>query len=62
MVRVTDKVGLLWYCAACNQALADVQDVTYDVALLKFIVHGLLPEGLYEPARVEHAAHFLHWW
>ena len=56
-----DEVGLPWYCAACNRALADVRDVTRDVALLKFIVHGVLPEGLYEAARVEHAARFLHW-
>ena len=60
-MRAADEVGLPWYCAACDRALADVQDVTRDVALLKFVVHGVLPEELYEAARVEHAARFLHW-
>ena len=62
MVHASDEEGLPWYCAACNQALADVRDVTHDVALLKFIVHVVLPEGLYKAAKVEHAARFLHWW
>ena len=62
IVRAADEVGLPWYCAACNWALATVRDVTCDVALLKLVVHGMLPEGLYEAARVEHAARFLHWW
>ena len=62
MMRAADEVGLPWYCAACDRALADVQDVTRDVALLKFVVHGVLPEGFYEAARVEHAARFFHWW
>ena len=61
MVRATDEVDLPWYCAACNSALADVWDVTCDVALLKFFVHRVLPEGLYEAARAEHAARYLHW-
>ena len=61
MACAADEVGLPLYCAACNRALADVWDVTRDVALLKFIVYGVLSEGLYGPARVEHAAHFLHW-
>ena len=38
-----------------------MRDITRNVALLKFVVHGVLPEGLYEAARVEHAARFLHW-
>ena len=36
-------------------------DVTCDVALLKFAMHGVLPEGLHEANRVEDAARFLHW-
>ena len=60
-MRSADEVGLPWYCAARNQALADVWDVTHDVALLKFIAHGVLPEGLYEAAGAEYAARFLHW-
>ena len=59
-MHAADEVALPWYCAACDWALADVQDFTRDVALLKFIVHGVLPEGLYEAARVEHAARFLY--
>ena len=61
IVRAADEVGLLWYCAACDWALAAVRDVTHNVALLKFVVHWVLHEGLYEAARVEHAARFLHW-
>lgn len=37
IVHAADEVGLLWYCAACDWALADMWDVTRDVALLKFL-------------------------
>ena len=62
VVRKAHEVGLPWNCPACNRSLADVQDITRDVALLKFIMHGVLSEGLYKAARVEYAALFLHWW
>ena len=61
MVDEADEVGLPWYYAAYDWALDDVRDVTCDVALLKFIMHWVLPEGLYEAGRVEHADRFLHW-
>ena len=61
IVHAADEVGLPWYCVACYRALADVRDVTHDVALLKFVVHRVLPERLYDAVRVEHAARFLHW-
>ena len=62
MVREADEVGLPWYCAAYDSALANMWDITCDVALLKLIMHGVLPEGLHKAARVERAACFLHWW
>ena len=58
---VGPDVGMLWYCRHCEQALIGKCDVTIDRPLLEYVVHGVLPEDMWEVQRVERTLPFLHW-